>query len=331
MACAGSGCGLDVNGDAAGVPDAGPGGTDASADVFVASDAATIDGASATDATFQCSPVGTPSCFAPPPGWSVIAYAASQATACPASFAARSVDVEEGPNGNAACQCDACSVMAQPSCLDGAIASSYDSDNLRFCQIPGATLPNNPGGGCIQAQLNVAPDVKLVAPPASGVSCAAAVSKHKEALVFASKGRVCGAADPVSAGCNVGLCAPPQLPPPYAICLAASGVQAACPMGPFSVRRVVGTDVSFDCGACACRATADCSNGAVAFYANPNCNGTTLVVPADNSCRSSNAPMGANYQSYRYSAQPMNVGCTAQPPAATNVQLIGATTVCCAQ
>jgi hypothetical protein len=282
------------------------------------------------DATASCSPVGTTSCFAPPAGWSVIAYASSQASACSAPFAARSVDVEEGPNGTSGCQCDPCTPVSPATCLDGAIASAYDNDNLRFCQMPGATLPNSPGGGCIQAQLNIAPDVKLAAPAPSGGSCTAAVSKHKEAFTFASVGRICGAADAMGAGCNLGLCAPPKPPAPYAICLAAAGVQAACPMGPFSVRHVVGTDVSFDCAACACRATADCSNGVVAFYTTQNCSAGAVVVPADGACRQSNATTGATYQSYQYSAQPMNPGCAATPPAASNIQLSGATTVCCA-
>jgi hypothetical protein len=112
------------------------------------------------------------------------------------------------------------------------------------------------------------------------------------------------------------------------------GVQSACPAGPFTVKHVVGTDVTFDCGStmCGCNVTGDCKDGTVTFFTDSGCQSNPLVLVTDDMCHAV-AGGGGNtmYKSYRYDATPMNVACaTAAPAAPSNVQLVGATTICCA-
>lgn len=337
-AIAAAACGLDTGGTADATGDLGDAGAldgalgDALGNGDVAAnDAATFDAApldaKTNDAPTACSP-GTTTCFALPSGWNVVAYG-TQAATCPAPFGAQT-DVQEGPTPNGACRCDPCGVTAQPSCTSGQLSTAYGLDGLRTCLIPGATLANGVGGGCNAAQIGIATDARIDPAAPTGGACTSAASKHREAFTFASSGRVCAAPDPASAGCINGVCTPVAPSAPYAICIAAPGVQSACPSGPFGVKHVVGTDVTFDCAACGCTVTAQCS-GTVTFYTDPNCRDNGVPVVADGTCHTTPMHMGGNYGSYEYRATPSNVGCTAGAASpASNVQLVGATTVCCA-
>jgi hypothetical protein len=331
-------CGLDVSGAADGVPDAGddasvagdaaPHDATSSADV---TDAATFDAAS-SDATTPsdgsqtvCSPLGTTSCFALPNGWTPVAYASTQTSPCASPYGT-TADVEEGPTPNAACQCETCAITTSPSCVTGAISTAYDNDLTHLCLLGGATLANNPSGSCVQGSWMLA----------SGGACTAPIAKHKEAFTFASKGRMCSPPNPQAVNCHNGICAAPAAPSPYAVCIAAQGAQGTCPSGPFSVRHVVGTDVSFDCagGACGCSVSAQCTSPSVTFYQDQQCLTTGVTIVADDACHASGVGGGSNnnFVAYEYRATPSNVGCTTMAPApASNVQLVGTTTICCAQ
>ncbi len=336
-------CGLDITGSADGVAGDDGGGVairDGSiGDAFGGSDGATSVDGGASDVTSPpldapagtCTPNGTVSCFAPPSGWTVVAFApGAQTAACPAPFSATQSDVEEGPTANNACRCDPCTVTSPPSCVTGSIGSAYDSDALHLCLLPGNTIANSPGGGCIAGNYNIAPDVKLTPPGAAGGGCTSTLSKHKEAFTFAAKGRACAASSPASAGCTNGICAPAKPPAPFAICIALPGVQAVCP-SPFTVKHVVGTDVTFDCAAqCGCTVSAQCS-GSLSFYSDDQCMDNAIAIAADDGCHPSGASQGM-YRSYKYRASATNVACASVAPAPpANVQLVGMTTICCAQ
>ncbi len=338
-------CGLDISGTANGLTDDGGGvGSGDGAivgDALGGGDGAIGDGGTSTDVTSPpldgagpCTPNGTVSCFAPPSGWTVVAYAPGAPPACPAPFTTTQSDVEEGPTANNACRCDPCTVTSQPSCVTGAISSSYDNDNTHLCLLPGVSVTNGVGGACNMGMYNLAADVKLTPPGVSGGGCTSTLSKHKDAFTFAGKGRACAAADPTAAGCKNGICAPAKPPTPYAICIASSGVQTVCPT-PFTVKHVVGTDVSFDCAStqCGCTVNAQCGGGSLSFYTDNACQDNVVAIAADDSCHAVvTGGGGPMFRSYKYTASPTNVTCAPVAPApASNVQLVGATTICCAQ
>src|SRR5581483_9910320 len=72
---------------------------------------------------------GGAGCVVVPPGWTFVAFAPSQATPCPAGYAAptgATSDLVEGQDTSTACTCGSCTVTGQPSCASGTVGVYYD-------------------------------------------------------------------------------------------------------------------------------------------------------------------------------------------------------------
>ena len=125
--------------DASGTADAGTGG-----------DASGTQDASA-DSGMVCKDAGD--CIVVPSGWTLVAFAPTQASPCPSGFA-QPTGVVEGPSATSACECGTCGVTTQPSCAGGPIKVLYDtitSAGAGTCDLPGTVTPlgNSPAGTCL--------------------------------------------------------------------------------------------------------------------------------------------------------------------------------------
>ena len=321
-----AGCGLDL----AGVPQVGDGTDDGG---ITGGGDASSDGSVADGGVDACMP-GTAGCVVVPNSWALVGFANTTTAACPAELASPSIDVLEGPSAGAgSCACGTCSVSAPPTCT-GKVDVFFDVDGLGNCQFPGAPTKNgnSPAGGCLSDMYKAAEpaniEVKLVPTPPDGGACAAPGVLQKANITYAAKGRVCTPASPAAVGCAGSTCAP-NLPLPFHACIAQAGDQA-CPAGDFSVKHLVGTDVTATCGACGCSVTGACA-GSVTMYSDTACTQNPDVLTANGQCLRNAAIDGKSYKSYRYTLSPTGVGCAAAgtAPAAQMVALVGTETVCC--
>jgi hypothetical protein len=281
----------------------------------------------------SCAPSGSADCFAVPNGWSLVAYATPSHTNCPSGWTQNPSNWVEGPSANGnLCACGECSTTADPSCTGGAVSVFYDFDGSKSCALPG--LPpqngNNPAGACLTDLYNQAypknSDLKLVPPAPQGGSCTSSSMNQPQNVAYASTATTCGADSPASAGCVGGVCAP-AIAAPFVACVEQSGDQA-CPGAPFTTKHLVGSDVSFTCGACACTVSATCE-GTMNLYPDNKCGGKSITIPVDGTCH----PLPANggtYQSYEFQGKTTAIQCTpGAAPANPPVMLNGATTICC--
>jgi hypothetical protein len=329
--------------DANGTADASDAGT--TGDASTAGDSGARDGGNGTAAPDAAADTGTAcddagNCIAVPSGWTLVAFAATQASPCPTGFV-QPTDLVEGPDTASACTCGACSVTTQPSCAGGAIAVSYDtitSATAGTCNLPGIVTPlgNNPAGTCLtdlykgDYELD---DLEYKPSGPSGGVCSTPGAKGPAAnLTYAAQDRSCTAGSPLPSGCNGSICAP-TLTAPYSACIEAPG-NVACPSGPLSAKHVVGTDTTFDCSACGCSVTGHCT-GTVTLYSDTKCKNAPLAVPADGTCNevlALTSDPATSYNSYIYQGNaPTGVACDASGSStAGNVTLTSEATICCA-
>jgi hypothetical protein len=276
-------------------------------------------------------------CVVVPGGWTLVAFAPTQAAACPAGFdAAPAVDVVEGPDASGGCSCATCSVTTPPSCASGEVMGFYDSKRTAgegMCGMPDTMpiLSNDPPGACLTDvyQGSYATfDVQYDAPAPTGGACRAPGVADSTAITYAARSRTCSANDAQATGCTGDVCHP-TLPAGYAACIAAPGAQP-CPQGPLGVQHVVGTSATFACGDCGCTTTATCA-GTLTLFTDTKCKGGANPLAA-NTCTAI-AATGATYEAYEYDGgAPTGVACqTGAAGAAQDVTLAGEQTLCCAQ
>jgi hypothetical protein len=272
-----------------------------------------------------------PASYTPPPGWTLVAFAASQQTPCPPGFAGPATDVvfdtstATTPAGT--CTCDSCSVTAPPSCVTGSISGGYDYTGGR-CNISTPTLGNANPGGCNTDNPHYALgnlDIYFDPLPPSGGSCTAAATPHPSQVTFSGKGEIC------SVNVDAGT---PLVMSPFLECIAKPGM-SPCPPGPLNVPHQVGAGATITCaGSCTCSTTATCTGGTVTYYQSSNCTGsTTLVMPAGGSSQCNSVAGGnVSYGSNKYTATVTNPACTfGGTSAATVTGLTAGQTVCCQQ
>jgi hypothetical protein len=304
-----------------------------------AADSATpMDGPS-TDGSL-CTAPGTTSCLLVPAGWTLVAFANSSQTTCPAGFSLKKMLVFGAAQPAAdACTCDSCSTTAQPSCVQGQLSGTLDFDGSRTCGAASFALANAIPGGCntdnFHGRLR-AFDAQWTAPGPTGGTCSAAPTAHADRVSFAGQGLACSPDSEAGAGCAGGGACTPTIAAPFLPCLSQAG-NATCPPGPFGVAYHIGTAAVPICAAtCACTVSASCANKTVTFYTDGACQSTTTVVMAANgTCQnalgSSNAGGGTIYGSYSYSAT-VNATCSLNGSSSVSaVGLANEDTICCAQ
>jgi hypothetical protein len=274
-----------------------------------------------------------------PPGWSVVAFAPSPQTMCPAGFSANPTPVVFGTETPAtnACSCDSCSVSTGPSCVVGQIGGGYDLNTSRTCTTVSQPLANANPGTCNTDNPHgklFGSDVEWTPPGPSGGMCTApAPVAHANRVSFAGQGLTC--APTAATGCDEGgVCSPPALAAPFTLCVAAAGNVGRCPAGPFTLDYgVVGSGATFSCsGSCGCSVEATCTNGTVTYFRDGACTaGSPLVMPANGTCNGANGG-GATFGSYTYSATVSGVTCQVMgTPATTGMGLADEETICCMQ
>ncbi|MGO9835033.1 MAG: hypothetical protein ACLP1X_12535 [Polyangiaceae bacterium] len=280
---------------------------------------------------------GQSPCVVVPAGWTLVAFASTQSSPCPAGFGAQPTDLVEGPTAAAgACSCGACTVTSPPSCDSGMVPVHYDetvSVGAGTCDLvaqPGTgPLMNNPPGSCgtdLYQGSYAGFDISYASPPATGGVCTAPGVASGMGLTYTLQGRSCTAeAQPPS--CDGNACTP-SIAAPFQACLMTAG-SATCPPGNLTARHLVGTAASVTCADCTCSAAATCA-GTVTLYTDSTCMTGAYQVPADGSC----VPIHkqeASYDSYIYTGgSPESVTCEASGAAEPSVALEGEATICCA-
>jgi hypothetical protein len=273
-------------------------------------------------------------CSGAPAGWSLVAFASTQASPCPPGFdSAAPTNLVEGPTAAGACSCGACAVTTPPSCAAGELSGYYDYNTTVYagtCYMPDTTpvLMNDPPGACatdIYQGSYATFDVRYNAPPLSGGACSAPGTQNSGALTYAARDRVCAPNDPHATNCSGGTCQP-GLTGSYAACVAAPGAMP-CPPG-YPVAHAVGSSGSFSCADCACTIKGTCT-GTVTLYTDTACNKGGYAI-STNVCVSVSSV--GSYKAYQYTPDPpAGVTCQAAAPgAAQNVALVDEQTVCCA-
>jgi hypothetical protein len=261
-----------------------------------------------------------------PSGWAYVALATSDQPGCSSAFAqANNVDVDPG-NVPAQCSCT-CEVGATPTCGTSVVAQ-YGL--TATCATASPTFTTD--GGCTNNPLVVDPFAQIAVPAATGGSCAPNTTTTLP-TTGATQGQICTGESAFGGGCTGGqVCA--AAPSPFAACVSHSG-QQSCPSGSYTAQHFAGTiNDTRACGSCSCGGTptAACSL-TWTFYSNPNCNGSSLPIVADNNCNQlMPAPMAGAYPSNRATVTVEDAGCApppAQPAPTGSVTLDNEYTVCC--
>ncbi len=326
----GSSGGSGSGGDAANGGDTSPG-----------SEGGGQDQSSPESSTMDVGPVDTgpgcgTGCYVIPGGWSLVAFAPSQGTACPNGFAtAAATNLVESPITTNSCECATCMIGTQPTCAAGSIPSYYDIHGIgpMNCGSMGNNLANTPAGACDTGGLAAADysalDLKFVAPDASGGACTSA-GQPTGSLSYGGNDTECTPDSPTAAGCNGDECTP-GLMSPYMACVVQSG-SVSCPAGSvFSVQHVVGTSGTLMCGACGCNVTATCG-GRVELFTDGSCKDGEFDVGADSVCHDGPGGVNTNFGSYKYVANaPTGVGCAPSGSSTASVALANEQTICCTQ
>lgn len=280
---------------------------------------------------------GAPSCIVVPSGWTLVAFASTRSTACPAGFTGMPTDLVEGATASAsACSCGACNLTTPPTCNSGSVPVHFDNvtgSGGGSCSMLASAntgpLMNNPPGSCgtdLYQGSYAGFDVKYTSPPPSGGACTTPGMVANGGVTYASQDRACTADSAQSANCNGKACTP-TVPGPYKACIMSTGT-ASCPPGPLSSLHLVGTGGSLSCSDCGCTVTGSCS-GTVTLYTDTMCTNNAYAVPADDSCNPIYQQQ-ASYSSYIYAGgMPQGVGCQASGSSTAHVTLAGAATICC--
>jgi hypothetical protein len=309
------------------MPDAGPG-----LDATPPSDA----GGAVPEGGNPCAGSGS-ACVVVPGGWTLVAFASSQATACPAGFG-DTTNLVENPSGANACGCGTCSTTTPPTCNAGTVGVTYDvalSVDVGTCDDVGTppALANSPAGGCgtdLDTEADYEElDLQFKAPPASGGVCGA--PGVPGTLTFGAYDRSCAPASAAAANCAGGACSP-TLAPPYQACITpeSAGV-VACPAGALGVQHVVGTAASFSCSACPCTVSGTCSAGTLTLYPNADCGHTGTAFTTGDCTNVALSTTSSSFGSYRFRGGTASaITCAATPGVAEDVTLTNETTICCA-
>jgi hypothetical protein len=313
------GCGLVVTGAASGIE---PDGTDAAASWPDASGGEPAEGrvdggdepSEATDAAADaCS---SDACgFDVPAGWSLVLFARSAATQCPAGFVTESA-VTNAAAAAGACTCSpsSCTVTSTPSCDDGVVATKLDSAAAPTCNQSGINLDLNEGK-CTKLNASLGKHASIAAPSPKGTGACKAAAVPNPAAVTATEVRVC-TSDSCATVCGEAPASGLER------CLIASGDQA-CPADA-PKKTVIGTKASLACGDCAtCAVTASCS-GTISFYSDESCN-SVLRTFTSNVCADGDTPV----RSFKWTGAAKDVSCVPSGPPAPKVDLEEQRTVCC--
>jgi hypothetical protein len=273
-------------------------------------------------------------CYVVPSGWTLVAFAGNQTTACPAQSA--QANVFEGPNANSACGCN-CDVTTPPTCPP-TLNVTYDAFHNNQCNGGMGTPPTMPESSSCSTQLYTGMGTFAVGyqsldlaytpdPPTGGACSASAIPMGS--VTYAAQDRIC---TPNTEPCSGGECMP-SFGAGLQVCISASGSQA-CPSSTFSVQHVVGGAATYTCSgsACTCNLVTGTCSGTATLYVNNDCTGGTLTIPADGMCHNESKAGSNTYQSFKYEANPLSSTCTTGGTAtAQNVALSNPQTVCCTQ
>jgi hypothetical protein len=267
-------------------------------------------------------PVGAPCAGTLAPGWSPIAFAASQSQQCPSTFAA--VDaVASAVAAVDACVCT-CQVSAAdpPSCAKGTFASVVGSVT---CDQAGQGYTVN-GTGCtaIGSPGAVSAFGLYAAFPLQPGTCVPGVQKSSAPLVTDGV-RTC--VPPPECVEDVCRGAPP---PGFASCIVHEG-DVPCPGPPFDRRTPIAEDAAVTCGGCeSCVNSATCSVATFRFYNDAACATELATRIANGVCNPlATGAAGTFVSRFRYDAVPVGAKCapTAAPTAVVTRQR--ERTVCC--
>jgi hypothetical protein len=345
-----AGCGLDLGGLAAALPDGGAipapvdgAGPDASVQP---DDASSPDSAgpryvgpsneAGPSASLPCSASSGPACMVVPTGWAFVAFAPDRSSPCPSGFVDSPSSAVEGLDAGISCGCGACKITTPPSCASGPVGVFFDMKGNGPGQCGTMANPsplkNTPPGACGTDLFTgdySKDDVEYVAPPPTGGTCTS------EGLPrFTSEDSVCKPG-PGSANCSGAVCSQ-MLPSPYQPCIAAPG-DVACPVGQMSARHVVGTSSAVVCPPCPCTVTSQCS-GTITLFKDATCTSGGRAIPTGQCVPISDTGMGmgmggVSYQAYQYAGgPPASLACettdAGRPGGGT---LAAEETVCCSK
>jgi hypothetical protein len=250
--------------------------------------------------------------IAVPPGWSLVAYAGTRDSECPAGLA--TTDLLEGPTATpAACSCDC--QPATPSTCDKNLSWNLDNNSdSAACNFSGPGTFDT-SGGChpFGAQL---PNHLQIAQPKVTAPGTCLMNKHVDPTAMnAVPVRVCTALS-----CPYDACSH-DLPSAFHLCIRAPG-DIACPA--MMKKHLLGTGINLACSDCQCTFVGWCS-GKIHFYADPNChNNEVLTTSASGHCQDGRD--GTMSGGYEYEGSTSD-SCTAtsQPMSSP----LGPTTICC--
>jgi hypothetical protein len=248
--------------------------------------------------------------LAPPPGWSLVAYAPNRFASCPAGFVTEDT-LEEPRAALGACTCGECVTQTAPSCSDGWLGVTYDEETAPTCGLTGVPL-SAARGACTPFDGHTGTHTFVTPPPPSGGACFTPSVAHD--AVTTQSVRACVPAKCASP-CD------PSLGPGFTTCLRAPG-DVACPASA-PRKHTVGKHAAMTCPPCPCSLLASCS-GALALYADDHCADELVRIPAG-LCYTT------GYQrlhSYKWNGAKTSICIVGLPPAGT-AALDDPATICC--
>jgi hypothetical protein len=256
-----------------------------------------------------------------PAGWSLVVYATSQATPCPSGFTTDQVVSSPEPQ-TGACGCT-CNVETAPTCDEGSVGRMVSINNGPCNQTgQGVTVA---GPGCTPFQTGsggLAPKSQSSPLPLTAGTCSGSPASDLSA-VTTQPGLVC--TPPTQ--CEEQLCEGTAAAG-FTLCVSQPGAGGACPAG-WQSPVVVGDGVDLSCSACTCdiNSQSSCSNAAIDFYTDTDCNTLDTTVLLTGTCT---AEPGAGDMpvALKYRATLTQV-CAATGPETPTVALSNPQTICC--
>lgn len=258
-------------------------------------------------------------CYVVPGGWTLVAFAGNQNTACPTNTTR--TEVYSGPSASNACSCSCGST--DPTCPTGPISVRWGfGGGNPSCPNAGVPASMNNASTCNTDMYSGAYNLALQynPPAATGGSCGSASSNA--AVSFSASDRECASA--CTGDCT------PSFGAGWQVCVARAG-NVACPTTTFTQPYVVGTSATYTCSTngCQCGWKATCS-GTMELFQGTSCGGTPLNVVADGTCNNANGAQFTTYSSYTYVPDaPSNVGCTPSGTSDPSFTLTNEQTICC--
>ena len=291
--------------------DAGPldSGIDAGLHDASNEDVGTVDARSDASPDAGCD---NASCPTPPANWSIVAFATSRSSACPAGFTTD--DVLEDPTVGTGCTCGTTCTTPTVDCTNITIATTEGTG----CASAGASVMV--GAAC----KNIG--TSNFGGPAAGVTattltpgCKAPDPTADPSGVVAQEDRVCQLA---ATACQAPACSP-SLAAPFETCLLADGDQACPPSTP--TKHAVGASPQLTCGTCPCNASVACV-GTLSFFPATNCGGTGVPI-ATGACvpETNTTPV----DSVRWAPGTPALTCSVGTPMGATVAFGTKQTVCC--